>query len=93
MTSESTYGFIGVGVMGWGMAMNLRGKLPPLSKLIVCEVSEARRDQFIAEAGPKGSVGIAATPQEVAAHAVSVNRPWKYHSPLTIWDFWSTNVP
>lgn len=79
MTSESTYGFIGVGVMGWGMAMNIRQKLPRSSNLIVCEVSEARRDQFVAQAGTKGPVETAATPREVAAQAVSVGRLQKYN--------------
>lgn len=71
MASESTYGFIGVGVMGWGMALNLRQKLPASAKLVICELSEARRDQFVAEARLKGSVEIAGSPREVASQAVS----------------------
>jgi 3-hydroxyisobutyrate dehydrogenase-like beta-hydroxyacid dehydrogenase len=65
-----TYGFIGIGVMGWGMAQNLRAKIPESSILIICELVQARRDQFIAQT--QGLLRVAMTPKEVAEQAVSV---------------------
>lgn len=69
---ETRFGFIGIGQMGWGMAMNLRKKIDPSSKLVVCEVSENRRNQFIKEA--PGPVEVANSPKEVAERAVSPQR-------------------
>jgi 3-hydroxyisobutyrate dehydrogenase len=76
-----TYGFIGIGVMGRGMALNLAKKIPKSSKLVVCELVEARRDSFMAEAGSIAEV--AYSPREVAERAVSFpriyssSRAWK----------------
>jgi 3-hydroxyisobutyrate dehydrogenase-like beta-hydroxyacid dehydrogenase len=64
-----TYGFIGIGVMGWGMAQNLRAKIPESSTLVICELVEARRDKFVAET--KGKITVAHSPREVAEQAVS----------------------
>ncbi|KAI3332072.1 NAD binding domain of 6-phosphogluconate dehydrogenase-domain-containing protein [Xylariaceae sp. AK1471] len=63
---NTRYGFIGIGTMGWGMAMNLRQKIPREAKMVICELSEARRNQFIQEAKDKGIVITAKTPREVA---------------------------
>lgn len=63
------YGFIGLGVMGWGMANNLRARLSESSSLCVCEISKARLDQWLAQA--PGPVSVATTPKEVAEHSVS----------------------
>lgn len=67
-TPAATYGFIGLGTMGYGMAQNLRSKIPKSSTLIVCEVVERRRDQFVAET--EGVIKVAHSPKEVAEHAV-----------------------
>lgn len=72
---HATYGFIGIGVMGYGMAANLRAKIPKSSKLIICEVNKARREQFFAE--NKGLLEVAHSPREVAEQAVG-------HLPLPI---------
>ena len=66
---EKTYGFIGIGVMGWGMAKNLRAKMPTTSKMLLCELSQERRDQFVAET--VGLIEVAANPREVAECSVS----------------------
>lgn len=66
--SEKTYGFIGIGVMGWGMAKNLRAKIPTSSKMIICELVDERREKFVAET--EGIIEIAANPKEVAESAV-----------------------
>lgn len=68
------YGFIGVGTMGWGMAMNLRQKTPKDAKMVICEISESRRNQFIQEVQGKGAVTVANTPREVAEQSVSRSR-------------------
>ncbi|KAI0447823.1 3-hydroxyisobutyrate dehydrogenase, variant [Xylaria telfairii] len=63
---NTRYGFIGIGVMGWGMAMNLRQKISKESKMAICEISESRRNQFIQEVQTKGAVTVANSPREVA---------------------------
>jgi 3-hydroxyisobutyrate/3-hydroxypropionate dehydrogenase len=65
------YGFIGIGQMGWGMAMNLRQKIPKDAKMVICEISESRRNQFIQEVESRGAVTVANTPREVAEQSVS----------------------
>ena len=64
-----TYGFIGIGIMGWGMAQNLRAKMPKSSTLVICELVEVRREKFVAEVG--GLIEVAKSPKEVAERAVS----------------------
>lgn len=67
---DATYGFIGIGVMGYGMAMNLRSKIPTTSKFVLCEINTTRRDQFVAEAISKGlDVQIADSPRALAEQA------------------------
>jgi hypothetical protein len=63
-----TYGFIGLGVMGYGMAKNLRSKIPKSSTLVICELVEKRRGQFVAET--EGLLKVAHSPNEVAEQAV-----------------------
>lgn len=67
----ATYGFIGIGVMGWGMAKNLRAKIPPSSKLVICELVAERRDKFLAETD--GLIDVATSPREVARVSVSLS--------------------
>lgn len=65
---SKSFGFIGLGIMGWGMAKNLRAKIPPDSVLNVCEVSKDRRDEFISST--PGKVFAAASPFEVVKNSV-----------------------
>lgn len=67
------YGFIGIGVMGWGMANNLRAKLPASATLVVCEINTERLDRWLEQA--PGPVSVAATPKAVAEQSVSQIRP------------------
>ncbi|KAI1304568.1 3-hydroxyisobutyrate dehydrogenase, variant [Xylaria venustula] len=60
------YGFIGIGQMGWGMAMNLRQKIPSQAEMVICEICETRMNLFVQEAQSKGAVKIANSPKEVA---------------------------
>lgn len=69
-----TYGFIGLGNMGYGMALNVRAKMPQSCKLIVCDVNTQQRDKFISEAG--GLVEAAETPKEVAEKCVCIGLDW-----------------
>jgi hypothetical protein len=66
-----TYGFIGIGVMGFGMAQNLRSKIPKNETLVLCEINQPRRDQFVTE--NPGPIKIANSPKEVAELAVSAS--------------------
>ena len=54
--------------MGYGMAQNLRAKIPKSSSLVICELVEKRRDQFVAET--QGLLKVAHSPREVAEQAV-----------------------
>lgn len=65
---EATYGFIGLGNMGFGMARNVREKIPASSKLVVCELVTSQRDKFVQEA--PGDIETAETPKEVGERCV-----------------------
>jgi hypothetical protein len=65
---EVTCGFIGLGVMGFGMAQNLRSKTPKSSSLVICELVQDRRDKLAAET--QGLIEVANSPKEVAEKAV-----------------------
>ncbi|KAJ1324655.1 3-hydroxyisobutyrate/3-hydroxypropionate dehydrogenase [Microdochium nivale] len=68
--AEARYGFIGIGQMGWGMALNIRKKIPASAKMVICEVSGARRNAFIEQVEATGQrVEAAQTPREVAERA------------------------
>ena len=73
---EATYGFIGLGNMGFGMAKNVRQKIPSSSKLIVCELVKAQRDEFVSTI--EGDIETAENPKEVAEKCVCM---WPF-SPL-----------
>jgi 3-hydroxyisobutyrate dehydrogenase len=66
-----TYGFIGIGRMGFPMALNLRAKMPAASKLVVCDVNKAHVDDFLVQSRSLGPVEIASSPKEVAELCVS----------------------
>lgn len=64
-----TYGFIGIGVMGFPMAQNLRKRIPRQSKLVVCEINESALKKFLTETSPGDQLSAASTPREVAEQA------------------------
>ena len=66
---DTTYGFIGIGNMGFGMAKNVRAKIPKSSKLIICELNQARRKEFVSSV--EGVLETADSPKELADKAVS----------------------
>ncbi|KAJ5918684.1 hypothetical protein N7454_009828 [Penicillium verhagenii] len=47
---DATWGFIGLGQMGYNMAKNLRAKIPASDTLIVRDVNEAAAKRFVEEA-------------------------------------------
>ena len=55
-------------MMGYGMALNVRKKIPSTSKLFVYDISEAALKRFQAEAD--GEVVIASSSKDVVDHAV-----------------------
>lgn len=65
---DATYGFIGLGNMGYGMAKNVREKIPASSKLVVCELVTAQRDKFVKEF--EGDIEVAETPKQVGERCV-----------------------
>ncbi|KAL5589277.1 hypothetical protein FOVSG1_011144 [Fusarium oxysporum f. sp. vasinfectum] len=62
--SAKSFGFIGLGIMGWGMAKNLRAKIPVDSVLHACEVNTTRRDEFVTST--TGKIQVADSPREIA---------------------------
>ncbi|KAM0418416.1 hypothetical protein ACHAPD_004775 [Fusarium lateritium] len=62
--SDKSFGFIGLGIMGWGMAKNLRAKIPTDSMLYICEVNKPRRDEFAASTA--GKIQVVESPREIA---------------------------
>ncbi|KAJ4171660.1 hypothetical protein NW754_013431 [Fusarium falciforme] len=61
--SSKSFGFIGLGIMGWGMAKNLRAKIPAESVLNVCEINKARLDEFVSST--PGKIQVCDSPLEV----------------------------
>lgn len=68
-----SFGFIGLGIMGWGMAKNLRAKIPADSVLYVCEINKPRRDEFVASTA--GKIQVVDSPREIAEKSVSRTTP------------------
>jgi 3-hydroxyisobutyrate dehydrogenase len=66
-----TYGFVGIGRMGFPMALHFRAKMPAGSKLVVCDVNESRVKEFLQQAKYLGPVDVASCPKEVAEQCVS----------------------
>ncbi|KAK5744130.1 hypothetical protein LTR17_002160 [Elasticomyces elasticus] len=66
---NATIGYVGLGQMGYGMALNIRKKIPRSARLVVCEIAEARRKQFEEEAMQFGPIEAVATPREVSEKA------------------------
>ena len=65
---STTYGFVGIGVMGYGMALNLLKKIPRESTFILCEINEERSNQFLSESGAT-NIQIAKSTREAAEKA------------------------
>ncbi|KIW99513.1 uncharacterized protein Z518_11252 [Rhinocladiella mackenziei CBS 650.93] len=57
-TPDSTIAFIGLGVMGYPMAVNLRSKLPSTYTLLICDVSSSAISKFQSQMSGKGPVEV-----------------------------------
>ena len=66
--ADATYGFIGLGNMGMGMAKNVREKIPATSKMLVCELVRAQRDEFCSTT--EGLIEAVDTPKAIAEQCV-----------------------
>lgn len=58
--------------MGYGMAMNIRKKIPPNSTLYINDINKPACDKFIAEFGFIGPVKYVDSPREVADNALVI---------------------
>lgn len=57
-------------MMGYGMAMNVRKKLPSPSKLYIFDISKAALERFVSEYSSMGEIIIASSSKEVVDNAV-----------------------
>ncbi|KAK5390412.1 hypothetical protein LTS13_000493 [Exophiala xenobiotica] len=70
-SQENAVAFIGLGVMGYNMAVNLRTKMPKEQTLVVCDVSEAAISRFREQMKDSGPVVTAKTGSEAIQQACS----------------------
>ncbi|KAK2748006.1 hypothetical protein FQN57_001597 [Myotisia sp. PD_48] len=68
---NATWGFIGLGQMGYPMARNLRSKIPDSDTLIICDSNPETTQKFVAE-GKGKKIEVASGPREVAEKAETV---------------------
>ncbi|KAK5083124.1 hypothetical protein LTR05_007007 [Lithohypha guttulata] len=64
-----TYGWVGIGVMGYPMAQNLRRRIPKQSKLIINEINDSAVKKFLAETQPNENISSVGTAKEIAQQA------------------------
>ncbi|KAJ5488490.1 3-hydroxyisobutyrate dehydrogenase [Penicillium diatomitis] len=70
---SKTWGFIGLGQMGYNMARNLRTKIPVSDTLMIRDVNEAAVERFVGEAREMGGqVEVARNAREVAEKSTVV---------------------
>jgi 3-hydroxyisobutyrate dehydrogenase-like beta-hydroxyacid dehydrogenase len=67
-----SFGFVGLGAMGYPMATQLRRKLPSSTPLSIFDLDKAVLQRFVQEYERFGEVHIAASSREVAERAVSL---------------------
>merc|ERR1711939_1286405 len=65
---DASWGFIGLGAMGYPMAKNLRAKIPEGDTMTVFDVNQTALDKFSQEAVPAGVV-VAKSPREVVENS------------------------
>ena len=70
--ATTTYGFIGLGQMGHGMAKNIRQKIPENCNLVIYDVKEEAMTDFVNDFGNGSNILAAASPKQVAELAVSL---------------------
>ncbi|KAJ4526258.1 hypothetical protein HRR83_001449 [Exophiala dermatitidis] len=70
-TREASWGFIGLGAMGYPMAKNLRAKIPEGDTMTVFDVNTASLEKFSQEATPTGVI-VAKSPREVVENSDNI---------------------
>ncbi|KAJ9638683.1 uncharacterized protein PV06_09809 [Exophiala oligosperma] len=71
-TSQEAVAFIGLGVMGYNMAVNLRTKMPKEKTLVICDVSEEALSKFQEQTGKFGPVVVAKNGAEAIQKADTI---------------------
>ncbi|EEH42057.1 3-hydroxyisobutyrate dehydrogenase [Paracoccidioides lutzii Pb01] len=69
---NATWGFIGLGQMGFPMARNLRSKIPESDTLIICDSNPKVTQQFVQEVASGLKVEVAASPQQLARESETI---------------------
>jgi len=69
---ESNFGFIGLGAMGYAMAMNVRKKMSPTATLYINDVYRPSLEKFKEEFHSHGPIEIADSARDVAEHSQTV---------------------
>jgi 3-hydroxyisobutyrate/3-hydroxypropionate dehydrogenase len=70
--ATTTYGFIGLGQMGHGMAKNIRQKIPENCNLVIYDVRTEAMTEFIKDCSNGSNVIAAISPKQVGELAVSL---------------------
>lgn len=66
-----SFGFVGLGAMGYPMAMQLRRKLPQTTPLSIFDLDKAALERFSQDCEGLGEIHIAESSRDVAERAVS----------------------
>jgi len=69
---SDNYGFIGLGAMGYPMAMNIRKKMSPYGTLFITDVYRPFCEKFAKEFEGLGKITIVDSAREVAEHAETI---------------------
>lgn len=96
MTFPQSFGWIGLGAMGYPMAMNLRKRVPTDSVLLVNDVDRTAVERFIRESSEFGRVVEAATARDVAEQSVRTEylsyKPYLTTSSSRVYLLWCRKV-
>ncbi|KMO99862.1 3-hydroxyisobutyrate dehydrogenase [Coccidioides immitis RMSCC 2394] len=68
LSRDATWGFIGLGQMGYPMAKNLRAKIPESDTLLICDSNPDATKRFTAEQSGK-RIEVASSPRELAGRS------------------------
>jgi 3-hydroxyisobutyrate dehydrogenase-like beta-hydroxyacid dehydrogenase len=68
----TTYGFIGLGHMGHGMAKNIRQKISEGCNLVIYDINSAAVQKFVSDYSNSSNMKAATSPKQVAELAVRI---------------------
>ncbi|KAK2745365.1 hypothetical protein FQN55_006271 [Onygenales sp. PD_40] len=72
LSRDATWGFIGLGQMGYPMARNLRSKIPKSDTLVICDANAETTQRFLREDSGGLKVEVAANPHQVAEKSETI---------------------